>query len=116
MGGRAPAAAPPIGAWLSVAVRHMLRSRSPYTTDFVSRRSPTFSNGRRIVVLLFRRLWPGTEIVGGWCDNSAVIETQLDPRLAMVACLAQWRRSIIECGDTGLPDQVRDIESVSRMV
>ena len=34
----------------------------------------------------------------------------------MVACLAQWRRSIIECGDTGLPDQVRDIESVSRMV
>ena len=34
----------------------------------------------------------------------------------MVACLAQWRHSIIECGDTGLPDHVRDIESVSRMV
>ncbi|HEX5347960.1 MAG TPA: hypothetical protein VFW64_12815, partial [Pseudonocardiaceae bacterium] len=45
-----------------------------------------------------------------------MIETQLDPRQAMVACLAQWRRSIIECGDAGLPDQVRDIESVSRMV
>ncbi|MGH3618901.1 MAG: DUF222 domain-containing protein, partial [Pseudonocardiaceae bacterium] len=45
-----------------------------------------------------------------------MIETQLDPRQAMVACLDQWRHSIIECGDTGLPDQVRDIESVPRMV
>jgi hypothetical protein len=34
----------------------------------------------------------------------------------MVACLAQWRRSIIDCNDTRLQDQVRDIESVSRML
>ena len=34
----------------------------------------------------------------------------------MVACLAQWRHSIVECDDAGLPDRVRDIESVSRMV
>ncbi len=34
----------------------------------------------------------------------------------MVACLDRWRCSIIDCDDAGLPDQVRDIESVSRMV
>jgi Domain of unknown function (DUF222) len=34
----------------------------------------------------------------------------------MVACLAQWRHFIVECDDAGLPDRVRDIESVSRMV
>ncbi len=34
----------------------------------------------------------------------------------MVACLDQWRQSIIDCDDAGLPDQVQDIESVSRMV
>ena len=34
----------------------------------------------------------------------------------MVACLDQWRQSIVECDDAGLPDRVRDIESVSRMV
>jgi Domain of unknown function (DUF222) len=34
----------------------------------------------------------------------------------MVACLAQWRHSIVECDDAGLPDRVREIESVSRMV
>jgi hypothetical protein len=45
-----------------------------------------------------------------------VIETQLDPRRAMVAGLAQWRQSIIDCAEAGLPNQVRDIESVSRMV
>ncbi|MGC1735503.1 MAG: DUF222 domain-containing protein [Pseudonocardiaceae bacterium] len=45
-----------------------------------------------------------------------MIETQLDPRQAMVACLDQWRQSIVRCDDAGLPDQVRDIESVSRMV
>ena len=45
-----------------------------------------------------------------------VIETRLDPRQAMVACLAQWRHSIVECDDAGLPDRVRDIESVSRRV
>ncbi len=33
----------------------------------------------------------------------------------MVACLDQWRHSIIGCDDAGLPDQIRDIESVSRM-
>lgn len=34
----------------------------------------------------------------------------------MVACLDQWRRSIVGGDDAGLPDQVRDIESVSRIV
>jgi len=45
-----------------------------------------------------------------------VIETELDPRQAMVSCLAQWRHAIVDCADAGLPGQVRDIESVSRMV
>jgi hypothetical protein len=57
-----------------------------------------------------------SEIVGGGCDNGHVLETLLDPRRATVAGLAQWRQSIIDCADAGLPDQVRDIESVSRMV
>ncbi len=35
---------------------------------------------------------------------------------AMAACLAQWRHSIVEHDDTGLQDQIRDIESVSRML
>ncbi len=34
----------------------------------------------------------------------------------MATCLDQWRQSIIDCDDAGLLDQVRDIESVSRMV
>jgi hypothetical protein len=34
----------------------------------------------------------------------------------MVACLDQWRQAIVGCDDVGLPDKVRDIESVSRMV
>jgi hypothetical protein len=34
----------------------------------------------------------------------------------MTACLAQWRHSIVECDDAGLRDQVREIESVSRML
>jgi hypothetical protein len=34
----------------------------------------------------------------------------------MISCLAQWRRSIVDCDDAGLPDQIRDIESVSRMM
>ncbi|PZS35915.1 MAG: HNH endonuclease [Pseudonocardiales bacterium] len=34
----------------------------------------------------------------------------------MAACLDQWRHAIVECEDAGLPGQVRDIESVSRMV
>ncbi|MGH3608342.1 MAG: hypothetical protein ACRDRD_09690, partial [Pseudonocardiaceae bacterium] len=45
-----------------------------------------------------------------------MIETQLDPRQAMAACLDQWRRVIVEYDDAGLPDQVHHIESVSRMV
>jgi hypothetical protein len=45
-----------------------------------------------------------------------VIETLVDPRQATVACLDQWRRFIVDCDDAGLPDQVRDIESVSRVV
>ncbi len=34
----------------------------------------------------------------------------------MISCLAQWRRSIVDCDDAELPDQIRDIESVSRMM
>jgi hypothetical protein len=34
----------------------------------------------------------------------------------MVACLDQWRHAIVACDDVRLPDQVRDVESVSRMV
>jgi uncharacterized protein DUF222 len=34
----------------------------------------------------------------------------------MVACLDQWRQSIIECDDAHLQGQVRDIEAVSRMM
>jgi Domain of unknown function (DUF222) len=34
----------------------------------------------------------------------------------MVACLAQWRDVIVGCDDAGLQDQVREIESVSRML
>ena len=34
----------------------------------------------------------------------------------MVAGLGQWRRAIVDCDDAGLQDQVRDIESVSRML
>jgi hypothetical protein len=34
----------------------------------------------------------------------------------MAACLDQWRQSIIDCNDRGLQDQVRDIESASRML
>jgi Domain of unknown function (DUF222) len=34
----------------------------------------------------------------------------------MVACLEQWRQSILGCEDAGLPAQVRDIEAVSRML
>ncbi len=56
------------------------------------------------------------EIVGGGVDNGGVIETQLDPMQVMVACLTQWRHSIVEHDDAGLQDQVRDIESVSRML
>ncbi len=34
----------------------------------------------------------------------------------MVACLTQWRDQIAGCDDSGLQDQVREIESVSRML
>jgi len=34
----------------------------------------------------------------------------------MAACLAQWRHSIAEHDDAGLQNQIRDIESVSRML
>jgi hypothetical protein len=40
----------------------------------------------------------------------------LDSTQAIAAGLVQWRCSIIDCDDAGLPDQVRDIESVSRML
>ena len=54
-------------------------------------------------------------IVRVGCDNGVVIETQLDPRQAMVACLDQWRRSIVESDDVELLTQVRDIEAMLRI-
>lgn len=45
-----------------------------------------------------------------------MIATQLEPMQGMVSCIAQWRGSIVERDDAGLQDQVRDIESVSRML
>jgi len=45
-----------------------------------------------------------------------VMRTRLDPRPAMAACLAQWREAIAGCDDTGLQDQVRETEPVSRML
>ncbi|MGB8995802.1 MAG: DUF222 domain-containing protein, partial [Pseudonocardiaceae bacterium] len=45
-----------------------------------------------------------------------MIETRLDPRQAMAACLAQWRHSIVEHSDARLQEQVRDIESVLRIL
>jgi len=32
----------------------------------------------------------------------------------MLACLDQWRQSTLGCDDTGLQEQIRDIETVSR--
>ncbi len=34
----------------------------------------------------------------------------------MVACLDRWRHAIADCDDAGLPEQIRGIESVARMV
>ncbi|MBV9012034.1 MAG: DUF222 domain-containing protein, partial [Pseudonocardiales bacterium] len=45
-----------------------------------------------------------------------MLDTRLDPRQTIVACLDQWRHSITGCDDAGLQDQVRDIEAVSRML
>ncbi|MGH3773098.1 MAG: hypothetical protein ACRDRW_17180 [Pseudonocardiaceae bacterium] len=45
-----------------------------------------------------------------------MIETRLDPRQAMATCLTQWRDLLAECDDVGLQEQVRDIESASRML
>jgi Domain of unknown function (DUF222) len=45
-----------------------------------------------------------------------VLDTRLDPRQTITACLSQWRQSTVGCDDTGLQDQVRDIEAVSRML
>jgi Domain of unknown function (DUF222) len=56
------------------------------------------------------------EIVGGGVDNGDVTETLLDPRQVLVACLAQWRAGIVGCDDAGLRDQIREVESVSRML
>ncbi|MGB9281895.1 MAG: hypothetical protein WCB57_17730, partial [Pseudonocardiaceae bacterium] len=45
-----------------------------------------------------------------------MIETRLCPRQAMAANLDQWRHEIVGCTDVELQDQVRDIESISRML
>ncbi|MGH3827193.1 MAG: DUF222 domain-containing protein, partial [Pseudonocardiaceae bacterium] len=44
------------------------------------------------------------------------MQTLVGPRRAMVAGLDQWRSVIAGCDDAGLQDQVRDIETVSRML
>ncbi|MGH3828262.1 MAG: DUF222 domain-containing protein, partial [Pseudonocardiaceae bacterium] len=44
------------------------------------------------------------------------MQTLVGPRRAMVAGLDQWRSVIARCDDAGLQDQVRDIETVSRML
>jgi Domain of unknown function (DUF222) len=49
-------------------------------------------------------------------DDGDVLDTQLDPRQTIIACLGQWRAAIVGCDDAVLPDQVRDIEAVSRML
>jgi Domain of unknown function (DUF222) len=49
-------------------------------------------------------------------DDGDVLDTQLDPRQTIIACLGQWRAAIVGCDDARLPDQVRDIEAVSRML
>jgi Domain of unknown function (DUF222) len=49
-------------------------------------------------------------------DDGEVLDTQLDPRQTIIACLGQWRAAIVGCDDAGLPAQVRDIEAVSRML
>jgi hypothetical protein len=72
--------------------------------------------GEMVSAFSWRRLRLSPEIVGGDCNNGDVMETLLDPRQAMVACLDQWRHAVIDCDDAGLPDEVRDIESVSRML
>lgn len=56
------------------------------------------------------------EIVSGGVDDGDVLDTRLDPRQTIIACLTQWRQSIGDCADTRLPDQIRDIETVSRML
>ena len=45
-----------------------------------------------------------------------MLDTGLDPRQTITACLDQWRAAIVGCDDIGLPDQVRGIEAVSRML
>ncbi|MBV9013119.1 MAG: DUF222 domain-containing protein, partial [Pseudonocardiales bacterium] len=45
-----------------------------------------------------------------------MLDTRLDPRQAMVACLDQWRESIVGCDDAGLQAQVREVEAVCRML
>jgi hypothetical protein len=56
------------------------------------------------------------EIVRGGVDDGEVLDTRLDPKQTIVACLGQWRESIVGCDDAGLQAQVRDIEAVSRML
>ncbi len=75
-----------------------------------------FSTARRNTEIHFAVTLVSPEIVRGECDNGDVIETQLDPTQAIDACLVQWRHSIIDCDYAALQDQVRDIESASRML
>jgi hypothetical protein len=56
------------------------------------------------------------EIVRGGGDDGEVLDTRLDPRKTIIACLTQWRQSIVDCDDSRLPDQIRDVEAVSRML
>lgn len=45
-----------------------------------------------------------------------MIATQPAPTQVMEACIGQWRAAIVEHDDAGLLDQIRDIESASRML
>jgi hypothetical protein len=49
-------------------------------------------------------------------DDGDVLDTGLDPRQAMVACLDQWRHAIVDCDDGGLQNQIRGLEALSRML
>jgi hypothetical protein len=45
-----------------------------------------------------------------------VLDTRLDLRQTITACLGQWRAAMVGCDGTRLPDHLRDIEAVSRML
>ncbi|MGH3873538.1 MAG: hypothetical protein ACRDSR_18840 [Pseudonocardiaceae bacterium] len=71
--------------------------------------SPRLRNFRDAAGKPLRRTW--TTIIAEPFAGTL----RLHPRQTIVTSLAQWRDSIAGCDDAGLRDQVRDLESVSRM-